>query len=87
MQQRPVNALIALAFAFLPWPAMKLAGAFGRPCGDGLCGFASGLLILGSLAAATLVFVVRSARRREVPAVLRALAIALWPLGLVPLVL
>ena len=83
----PVNALAAIGFALLPLPALKLLDHLNRGCGDGLCGFLPGLLILGGLAAATLVFIVRSARRGEKPAPLRLLPLALWPLTLVPLML
>jgi hypothetical protein len=65
MQARPVNAIGAIVVALLPFPALKLLDQLNRGCGDGLCGFFSGLLILGGLAVATLVFVVRSARRDE----------------------
>ena len=82
---RPVNALIAIVMALLPWPALKLLDHLNQGCGDGLCGFLSGLLILGGLAAMTGVFIVRSARRNETPAALRLLPIALWILAAVPL--
>ncbi len=76
MRPTPVNAMIAIAL--MPLPALKLLDHLNRGCGDGLCGFFSGLLILGGLAAATAAFVVRSARRDERPAVLRLLPIGLW---------
>jgi hypothetical protein len=87
MSSPPVNAIIAIALAVLPVPAMKLLDHLNRGCGDGLCGFFSGLLILGGLAAATLVFLVRSARRGEAPALLRLVPLALWILALVPMLL
>lgn len=86
MPPRAVNAFIAIALALLPLPALRVLDHLNRGCGDGLCGFASGLLVLGSLAAATLVFVIRSARRGEAPSYLRLVPPALWLLLLVPLV-
>ena len=87
MSPRPTNALIAIVLALLPVPAMKLLDHMNRGCGDGLCGFASGLLILGGLAVAALVFVTRSARRNETPDLLRLVPFALWVLALVPMML
>jgi hypothetical protein len=85
MQLRPINAILAIGVALLPFPALKLLDHLNRGCGDGLCGFLSGLLILGSLAAATLVFSVRSARREEAPIVLRLLPAVLWVMALATL--
>lgn len=78
MTPRPVNALIAIAVSLLPAPSMLLLDRLNRGCGDGLCGFASGLLILGTLLITTIVFVMRSARRNETPAPLRLVPVALW---------
>jgi hypothetical protein len=86
MRSRPINAIIAIALSLLPLPALKLLEHLNRGCGDGLCGFFSGLLILGGLAAASLMFVVRSTRQAEAPALLRVLPFILWALILVPLV-
>ncbi len=86
MATRPVNAMIAIGVALLPWPALKLLDHLNRACGDGLCGFIPGLLILGGLGALTLVFLMRSARRHEMPVALRLVPFALWVLALVPLV-
>lgn len=83
---RPVNAMIAIGVALLPWPALKLLDHLNRGCGDGLCGFIPGLIILGGLAALTLVFLGRSARLHETPVPLRLVPFALWALALVPLV-
>ncbi len=83
---RPLNAIVATVLSLLPVPALKLLDHLNRGCGDGLCGFVSGLLILGSLAVATLVFVRRSVRRNETPAALRWLPLPLWALTVVPLV-
>lgn len=85
MQTRPVNALAAIGLSLLLLPAMKLLDHANRGCGDGLCGFFSGLLILGGLAAATLIFVLRSGRRHETPAALRLVPLGLWPVVAVPL--
>lgn len=85
MQARPVNAIGAIVVALLPFPALKLLDHLNRGCGDGLCGFFSGLLILGGLAMATLVLVVRSARRGETPELLRMVPLVLWVLTFVPL--
>lgn len=74
----PVNAMISIAIALMPLPAMKVLDHLNRGCGDGLCGFFSGLLILGGLAVATVIFVVRSARRNEPPPVLRLVPLVLW---------
>lgn len=86
MPSRPVNAIIAICLALLPLPSMKLLDYLNRGCGDGLCGFFSGLLILGGLMGATLVFITRSARRDEAPAVLRLVPFALWALAVGPMV-
>jgi hypothetical protein len=86
MRARAVNALVAIGLALLPLPAMRLLDHLNRGCGDGLCGFFSGLLVLGALAAATLIFLVRSARRNETPAALRLVPVGLWLAGLAPLV-
>jgi hypothetical protein len=85
MQSRPINAVIAIILALLPLPAMRWLDYLNRGCGDGLCGFFSGLLILGGLAVATLVFLVRSARRGETPGLLRLVPFVLWALALAPL--
>ncbi|MGD9786110.1 MAG: hypothetical protein AB7E80_06455 [Hyphomicrobiaceae bacterium] len=87
MSSRPFNAMIAIGLALLPLPAMRLLDHFNRGCGDGLCGFWSGLLILGGLAGMTLVFLSRSVGQGESPAVLRLVPFALWALALVPLML
>jgi hypothetical protein len=86
MQGRPVNAIVAIGCALLVWPVLQLLDWMNRGCGDGLCGFFSGLLILGALAAVTAVFVVRSARRGEAPGMLRWAPVLLWLGALVPLV-
>jgi hypothetical protein len=86
LSQSP-NAAVAIVLSLLPVPAMKLLDQLNRGCGDGLCGFFSGLLILGGLAVATLVFLALSARRKEAPAFLRLIPFGLWALALVPLVL
>lgn len=84
-QVRPVNAIIANVVSLLPLPALKLLDHLNRGCGDGLCGTFSGLLILLGLAIVAIVFLVRSARRSETPAVLRVVPFVLWPLTLLPL--
>ena len=86
MSQRPINALIAIGLALLPLPAMKLLDHFNRGCGDGLCGFWSGLLILGGLVGLTLHFLFRSVRQGESRAVLRLVPFVLWAVALVSLV-
>jgi hypothetical protein len=86
MQGRPVNAMVAIGVALLVWPALWLLDRMNRGCGDGLCGFFSGLLILGALAAVTAVFVMRSARRGETPGLLRWVPMLLWLVVVVPLV-
>lgn len=78
MRSTPCNALVAIAFALLPLPAMKVLDYWNKGCGDGLCGFFSGLLILGGLAAATVIFIVRSARHNEPPPVIRLVPLVLW---------
>ncbi len=83
---RPVNAIAAIVLALLPLPALKLLDHLNRGCGDGLCGFFSGLLILGTLATATLIFIRRSARSNETPAALRWAPLPLWALIVVPLI-
>ena len=87
MQTGSFNSIIAIVLALLPLPVAKLLNHLNSGCGDGLCGFFSGILILGGLAASTLVFLVRSARRGETPAVLRLVPLALWVLALIPLAL
>ena len=79
------NAIVAIVLSLLPLPALKLLHHFNRGCGDGLCGFFSGLMIFVVLGAVTLFFMIRSARRKETPAILRLAPIALWVLALVPL--
>jgi hypothetical protein len=86
MLSRVLNAIIAIVLALLPLPILRLLDHLNRGCGDGWCGLFSGILILGGLAALTLVFLVRSARREETPAILRLVPFALWTLALVPLV-
>jgi hypothetical protein len=86
MLKRSINASVAIALSLLPLPAMKLLDHLNQSCGDGLCGFLPGLLILGGLVVATLIFLVRSARRNETPVFLRLIPLALWVLALVPLV-
>ncbi len=86
MPLRSINAILAILVAALPWPAMALLDHLNRGCGDGLCSFFSGLIILAALATATLVFVVRSARRNETPAWLRWIPLALWTTATIPLV-
>lgn len=86
MPLRPINSALAVGVAALPLPALTLLDRLNRGCGDGMCSFLSGLLILGALAAATLVFLRRSARRGETPAWLRWVPVALWALVLAPLV-
>lgn len=87
MPSRPLNAIIANVLACLPWPAMALLDYANAGCGDGLCGMFSGLLILGGLAIATLVFVLRSAKLSETPALLRLTPFLLWSAALVPMLL
>lgn len=87
MPSQSFNATVAIVLSLLPVPAVKLLDVLNRGCGDGLCGFFSGLLILGGLAVATLVFVARSARRNETPAFVRLVPFGLWALALAPLVL
>lgn len=82
MPPRPVNAILAILLSLMPIPALKFLDHLNRNCGDGLCGFGSGLLVLGTLIAATLVFVSRSARRNETPTALRLMPIAFWMLPL-----
>lgn len=86
MSTRPVNAMVAIVLALLPLPALKLLAQLNRGCGDGLCGFFSGILILGCLAVATVVFVARSARRSEAPAIFRWVPLLLWAMTIIPLV-
>jgi hypothetical protein len=85
MLSRSFNASIAIVLSLLVVPSMKLVDHLNRGCGDGLCGFFSGLLILGGLAVATLVFVARSSRRNEAPPFMRLLPFAFWVLALVPM--
>jgi hypothetical protein len=86
MPLRPINAVLAIGFAALPWPALAMLDRLNRGCGDGLCSFFSGILILGALVVATLVFVRRSARRGEVPAWLRWVPALLWVALPIPLI-
>ena len=79
------NVGIAIFLSLLPVPAMRLLDHLNRGCGDGLCGFFPGLLILGGVAVTTLVFVVRSARRSETPAISRLVRFVLWVLAMVPM--
>jgi hypothetical protein len=86
MSRLPLNLVVACVLALAPLPALTLLGRLGGTCGDGLCDFIPGLLILGSLAVATIVFVVRSARCREQPAVARFLPLLLWLFALASIV-
>ena len=79
------NALIAIVVSLLVLPALKLLDHMNRGCGDGLCGFFSGILVMGALGVATLIFIRRSARRDEAPGFLRWMPVALWLLAFVPL--
>lgn len=85
MLSRSRNALAAIAVALMPFPGMQLLDYLNRGCGDGLCGFFSGSLLLGGLAVATLYLVTRSARHGEKPAMLRLIPFALWLLAMAPL--
>jgi hypothetical protein len=78
--------MLAIALALLPFPALRLLDHLNRGCGDGLCGFYPGLIVLGGLAAATGALLIRSARRGEGPAALRLVPLALWAM-LVPLLM
>jgi hypothetical protein len=78
MPLRAVNAAIAIGISLLPFPALQLLDRFNGNCGDGLCGFWSGLLVLGGLAVATGIFLRRSAKRAETPAALRLVPLAAW---------
>jgi hypothetical protein len=78
MLSRAANAIIAIAISLLPLPALRLLDHLNRGCGDGLCGFFSGLLIVFALGTATLFFIKLSAQRKESPAVLRFVPIVLW---------
>jgi hypothetical protein len=86
MLSRSFNAIVAIVVSLLPLPALKLQDYLNQGCGDGSCGLFSGLLILGGLAAATVVFAMRSARRNETPAALRLVPLVLWLIALVPIV-
>ncbi len=85
MSLHAANAIVAIVLSLLPLPALRLLDHLNRGCGDGLCGFFSGLLIIVALGAVTLFFMSRSARRKEEPAILRLVPMALWMLALVPL--
>lgn len=85
MPTTPVNAIISIGLSLLPLPAMKVLDQFNGGCGDGMCGFFSGLLILGALAVASAAFLVRSIRRAETPTALRLAPPVLWALALAPL--
>ncbi len=85
MQSR-FNVLVAIVLALVPVPALKLLDHFGRGCGDGLCGFLPGLMILGGFVGATLYFLFRSARRGEEPMALRLVPFLIWAATLAHLV-
>src|SRR5262245_44105834 len=87
MPLRASNAMIAIVISLAPLPLLKLLDHLNRDCGDGLCGFFSGLLVVVALGAGTLLFILRSGWRKEEPAVLRLVPVALWILALVPLFL
>jgi hypothetical protein len=80
-----ILAILAIIVSVLPLPALRLLDYFNRGCGDGLCSFFSGLLVLAVLMAATLLLLVASARRGETPAFLRWLPVVLWILAFAPL--
>jgi len=83
MPLRAANAIIAIVLSLLPLPILRLLDYFNRGCGDGLCGFFSGLLVLGGLAVATMLLLVASARRSETPAFLRWIPFPLWVLAFI----
>lgn len=85
MNFQAANASVAILLSLLPLPVLQLLDHLNRDCGDGLCGFFSGLLILAALGAVTLFFMNRSVRRDERPAILRLAPIALWILAFIPL--
>ena len=87
MPLHAANVIAAIVLSLLPLPALKLLDHLNRGCGDGLCGFSSGLLVLVALGTATLIFISRSARRKETPASLRLAPIVLWLFAFVPLFL
>ncbi|MGE3247833.1 MAG: hypothetical protein AB7F96_07050 [Beijerinckiaceae bacterium] len=85
MQTFPINMALAIVFSLLPFPSLKLLDYANRGCGDGMCGFFSGLLVIGGLLLGTIIFTVRGQRRAEKPESLLLAPLLLWPLSFVPL--
>jgi hypothetical protein len=81
MSSRPTYALIAIALSVAVWPAMMIVDYATRPCGDGLCGFFPGLIVLAGLVGGTLFATFKSARRNEEPALLRTVPLLIWALS------
>lgn len=84
-QARPINAIAAIVVALLPIPVLRLVDHFNRGCGDGLCGFFSGILLLAGLVVTLLVLLRRSATRDEQPWYLRLVPLPLLLLALYPM--
>lgn len=78
MRPIPYNLLLACGAGLLPWPLLALLDRASGGCGDGLCGFLPGLMVFALAAGGTLVFGLRSARRREVAAPLAWLPVLPW---------
>ena len=85
MASRPINALIAIASSLLPIPVLVLTDRLNQVCGDSMFGLFAGFRRGASRAVATVVGVVRSARRHETPGWLRFIPLALWLLVFMPL--
>lgn len=69
MSKLPVNALVATGISLLPVPALLILDRMNTGCGDGLCGFIPSTIILVIVALMTVLFMLRSARAGEKPAV------------------
>jgi hypothetical protein len=73
----PLNAALAVLSALLVYPGLRLLDR-AQNCGDGLCGFIPGLLLMGVLLAATIIFTRRGLKRGETPGWLFLAPPAIW---------
>jgi hypothetical protein len=73
----PLNAILAILAALLVYPGLRLLDR-AQGCGDGLCGFIPGLMLILALLAGTIIFTRRGLKRSEQPQWLFLAPPALW---------
>lgn len=76
----PRNAIVAIACALLVYPGLMFVERASQPCGDGLCSFWPGAMVVVGLFVATFVFVLRSMSRGETPRWLLIVPWLIWAL-------